>query len=65
MSISWRRKDFRRSDEMTRGDIKREKRRGLRRELLREWGAVLGVIAYTAAVCGVTMFIMMKITGIC
>lgn len=50
---------------MTRGDIKREKRRELRRELLREWGAVLVVIAYTAAVCGVTMFIMMKITGIC
>lgn len=49
---------------MTRGDIKRAKRKEARRELLREWGAVLGVIAYVAVVCGVVMFIMMKVVGI-
>ena len=49
---------------MTRGDIKRAKRKAVRQELLREWGAVLAVIAYTMTVCGVVMFIMMKVVGI-
>ena len=49
---------------MTRGDIKRAKRKAARQELLKEWGIVLGIIAYVVVVCGVVMFIMMKVVGI-